>query len=144
LVENRRTLMARQIKLRRDQQKQRKALLSAAADVNSTAAANTVSSPWNSGSEQEQPCVSKSSDSKTEEPLRVPPLLPVIQRPQLIDPRPRTPVIAQPTPLLPAPLFVPPLDLRFMPLNYHLINPMPFQFTPVLPYASALPFLSAL
>ncbi|VDK88661.1 unnamed protein product [Litomosoides sigmodontis] len=127
LVENRRTLMARQIKLRRDQQKQRKAQLSTS---------ERITVPINNG--------------KIEEPVRVPPLLPVFPKPSIMEPRPPVPIIFQPTAILPTPpppMFISPMDnidLRLMSLNYHhMMNPIPFQFAPMLPYAPTLSFLSA-
>ncbi|VDK76171.1 unnamed protein product [Onchocerca ochengi] len=154
LVENRRTLMARQIKLRRDQQKQRKAQLNAAnaaatfATTTNVATNSSIMEQSNSEIEQEQFTILK-NNTKIEEPVRVPPLLPVIPKPHIMEPRPSVPIIFQPTPILPtAPMFISPMDnidLRFMSLNYHhMMNPLPFQFTPMLPYAPTLPFLSAL
>ncbi|EJW80816.1 DM DNA binding domain-containing protein, partial [Wuchereria bancrofti] len=151
LVENRRTLMARQIKLRRDQQKQRKAQLNAAAAAlaatTNIATKSLILEQSNSEVEQEQ--LTTSDDNvKVEEPVRVPPLLPVFPKPQVIEPRPPIPIIFQPTAILPtAPMFISPMDnidLRLISLNYHhMMNPVPFQFTPMLPYTPTLPFLSA-
>ncbi|KAM3718534.1 Protein male abnormal [Dirofilaria immitis] len=156
LVENRRTLMARQIKLRRDQQKQRKAQLNAANAATATLTTTTniatnnssIVEQSNSETDQEQIGVTDNS-GKIEEPIRVPPILPVIAKPQIIEPRPSIPMIFQPTAILPTTsMFISPMDnidLRFMSLNYHhMMNPISFQFTPMLPYPSTLPFLSAL
>uniref|UniRef100_A0A0R3S1N8 DM domain-containing protein n=1 Tax=Elaeophora elaphi TaxID=1147741 RepID=A0A0R3S1N8_9BILA len=156
LVENRRTLMARQIKLRRDQQKQRKAQLNAAAAAATIAATTTTTNiarnslimeQTNSETEQERFTV-PDNNTKVEEPVRVPPLLPVFPKPQIMESRPPVPIIFQPTAILPTPpMFISPvdnIDLRFMSLNYHhMTNPIPFQFAPILPYAPTLPFLSA-
>uniref|UniRef100_A0A915PFI4 DM domain-containing protein n=1 Tax=Setaria digitata TaxID=48799 RepID=A0A915PFI4_9BILA len=151
LVENRRTLMARQIKLRRDQQKQRKAQLNAAAAAALAATTNDlIMEQSNSEIEQESLTFSANNGKKLEEPVRVPPILPVIPKPQIIEPRAPMPIIFQPTAILPTtavPMFISPMDnidLRFMSLNYHhMMNPMSFQFTPMLPYVPTLPFLSA-
>ncbi|KAK6103916.1 DM DNA binding domain family protein [Brugia pahangi] len=157
LVENRRTLMARQIKLRRDQQKQRKAQLNAAAAALATttniATKSLILEQSNSEVEQgftdlSEQLITPDHNVKVEEPVRVPPLLPVFPKPQVMEPRPPVPIIFQPTAILPtAPMFIPPMDnidLRLISLNYHhMMNPVPFQFTPMLPYTPTLPFLSA-
>ncbi|VIO93973.1 Uncharacterized protein BM_BM6751 [Brugia malayi] len=157
LVENRRTLMARQIKLRRDQQKQRKAQLSAAAAALATttniATKSLILEQSNSEVEQgftdlSEQLITPDHNVKVEEPVRVPPLLPVFPKPQVMEPRPPVPIIFQPTAILPtAPMFISPMDnidLRLISLNYHhMMNPVPFQFTPMLPYTPTLPFLSA-
>ncbi|VDN06933.1 unnamed protein product [Thelazia callipaeda] len=150
LVENRRTLMARQIKLRRDQQKQRKAQLKAATSNNLI---QEQSNATTLGSEKF--FTSINSLQKKNEPVRVPPYMPVIIKPQIVKPQLPVPVIIQPTPILPTatattptPIFVSPvdnIDLHFLPSNYHhqLVNPMPFHFAPVLPCVPTIPFLSA-
>ncbi|EFO22858.1 hypothetical protein LOAG_05623 [Loa loa] len=147
LVENRRTLMARQIKLRRDQQKQRRAQLNAAAAAAGLTATTNIAANSLILEQSKQLGVSDNS-AKIEEPVRVPPLLPVLPKPQIMESRPSIPVIFQPTAILPTTsMFISPMDnidLRFMSLNYHhVMNPIPLQFAPILPYTPTLPFLSA-
>ncbi|VDK67892.1 unnamed protein product [Anisakis simplex] len=101
LVENRRTLMARQIKLRRDQQKQRKAQL-----LVNTTSANFQSqiSPINMNEAAKEDVgmttLVSPEKEKLSEPLRVPPLMPVPVKPDCTAPF--TPLLLQHSPVLAA------------------------------------------
>ncbi|VDK55759.1 unnamed protein product [Anisakis simplex] len=168
LVENRRTLMARQIKLRRDQQKQRKAQL-----LVNTTSANFQSqiSPINMNEAAKEDVgmttLVSPEKEKLSEPLRVPPLMPVPVKPDCTAPF--TPLLLQHSPvlaasssmLLPPPVPAPPvtiastitapsaieqLDLRLIPpisAPYPVMSPYNFHFPPIFPYTTALQFLTS-
>ncbi|MFH4975410.1 hypothetical protein AB6A40_002119 [Gnathostoma spinigerum] len=133
LVENRRTLMARQIKLRRDQQKQRKAQMSAQAEKN----ISTYSQEGESCSLEPK---------KLDEPVRVPPLMPTVCRPQpapfCCANRMITPQQLFPSPIHPPGFrMMPPFDYQFFsPLSFRFNTYflMPQQYSPSFPVASPL------
>uniref|UniRef100_A0A0M3IKT7 DM domain-containing protein n=1 Tax=Ascaris lumbricoides TaxID=6252 RepID=A0A0M3IKT7_ASCLU len=143
LVENRRTLMARQIKLRRDQQKQRKAQLLANASNTQTSSNTPTSQTHNTTKEGD---FIQSERKAITEPLRVPPIMPVTMK--LDCNTPFAPLLLQPSTILsPSALLIPSMeafDVHVMQLaNYHpIITPYSFHFTPIFPYTTSLPFLS--